>query len=284
MATRKEDRRADAEKHIKTMNAVFAKETAQSIQEIREYQDGEARELPSPEATVESGEIAVERTDTVSAIYSAKGKVIVLDFASFIHPGGGYANGAWAQEEALCSESNLYPILVSRKESFYDANRQYSRGGLYTDRSLFVPDVVFARGGSVRKAGIIVTAAPNRIWALEHHRDQKEIDADLANRVSTVMAIAADQGCDTLVLGAFGCGVFGNDPVQVAGLFKQWLDANPNVFAKVVFAIPGGPNLDAFQEAFGKQEKAQPVAVAEDEDDDDDWRNDLDLPEGITLR
>ena len=57
---------------------------------------------------------------------------------------------AWAQEEALCSESNLYPILVTQKESFYDANRQYSRGGLYTDRSLFVPDVVFARGGSVR--------------------------------------------------------------------------------------------------------------------------------------
>ncbi|MGI6221689.1 MAG: TIGR02452 family protein [Coriobacteriales bacterium] len=283
MATRKDERRADAEKHIKTMNAVFSSETAQSIEGIREYKDGEARELPAPEATAESTEIAVERTNAVSAIYAAKGKVIVLDFASFIHPGGGYANGAWAQEEALCSESNLYPILASQKETFYDANRQYSRGGLYTDRSLFVPDVVFARGGSVRKAGVIVTAAPNRIWALEHHRDQKEIDADLANRIETVMAIAADQGCDTLVLGAFGCGVFGNDPVQVAALFKQWLEAHPNIFAKVVFAIPGGPNLDAFQDAFGHKEE-QVVEAATEEEDDDDWRNDLDLPEGITLR
>ena len=284
MATRKDERRADAEKHIKTMNAVFANETAQSFQGIREYKDGEARELPAPEATAEATEIAVNRTDTVSAVYSAKGKVIVLDFASFTKPGGGYANGAWAQEEAICSESNLYPILVKKKESFYDANRQYARGGLYTDRSMFVPDVVFARGGSVRKAGVIVTAAPNRIWALENHRDEKEIDADLVNRVETVMAIAADQGCDTLILGAFGCGVFGNDPVRVAALFKQWLNAHPGVFAKVVFAIPGGPNLDAFQDAFEHREETAPAAAGEPEDDDEDWRDGLDLPEGITLR
>ena len=284
MAIRKDGRKADAEKHIKTMNAVFANETAQSIAAIREYKDGEARELPVPEAVVETTEIEVRRTDTVSAIYAAKGKVIALDFASFTSPGGGYARGAWAQEEALCAESNLYPILASKKESFYDTNRQYNRGGLYTDRSMFVPDVVFARGGSVRKTGIIVTAAPNRIWALENHRDEKEIDADLVNRVETVMAIAADQGCDSLVLGAFGCGVFGNDPVRVAALFKQWLDAHPGVFANVVFAIPGGPNLDTFQDAFDHKEEAAPVEATEEDDEDEDWRNDLDLPEGITLR
>ena len=284
MAIRKDGRKADAEKHIKTMNAVFGNETAQAFEGIREYKDGEARELPAPEATAEASEVEVKRTDTVSAVYAAKGKVIVLDFASFTKPGGGYANGAWAQEEALCAESNLYPILLKKKGSFYDANRQYVRGGLYTDRSMFVPDVVFARGGSVRKAGVIVTAAPNRIWALENHRDEKEIDADLANRIETVMAIAADQGCDTLVLGAFGCGVFGNDPVRVAALFRQWLDAHPGVFAKVVFAIPGGPNLDAFQEAFGHEEEAAPVVAEDEEDDDEDWRDSLDLPEGITLR
>ena len=283
MAIRKDGRKADAEKHIKTMNAVFANETAQAFQAIREYKDGEARELPAPEAVAEATEIEVRRTDTVSAIYAAKGKVIALDFASFTKPGGGYANGAWAQEEALCAESNLYPILLKKKASFYDENRQYVRGGLYTDRSLFVPDVVFARGGSVRKTGIIVTAAPNRIWALENHRDEKEIDADLVNRVETVMAIAADQGCDTLVLGAFGCGVFGNDPVRVAALFRQWLDAHPGVFAKVVFAIPGGPNLDAFQDAFDHKEAASAPVETED-DDDEDWRDSLDLPEGITLR
>lgn len=285
MATRKDERRADAEKHIKTMNAVFASETEQAFQGIREYKDGEARELPAPEANAESTDIMVVRTDTVSAIYEAKGSIIVLDFASFTKPGGGYANGAWAQEEALCSESNLYPILLQKKETFYDENRQYARGGLFTDRSLFVPDVTFVRAGSIRKASVIVTAAPNRIWALENHRDPKEIDADLANRVETVMSIAADQGCDTLILGAFGCGVFGNDPELVSSLFKKWLDEHPGVFAKVVFAITGGPNLDVFQAAFGHEEEA-PVAAedAEDDDEDEDWRNDLDLPEGITLR
>ena len=77
---------------------------------------------------------------------------------------------------------------------------------------------------------------------------------------------------------------FPRHPVRVAALFKQWLDAHPGVFAKVVFAIPGGPNLDAFQDAFEHREEAVPADVDEPEDDDEDWRDGLDLPEGITLR
>ena len=75
---------------------------------------------------------------------------------------------------------------------------------------------------------------------------------DLAHRIETIMRIAAVNEADTLVLGAFGCGFFGNDPEQVAGLLKSWLDAHGGQFEKVVFSIAGGPALDAFREAFAR--------------------------------
>jgi uncharacterized protein (TIGR02452 family) len=62
-----------------------------------------------------------------------------------------------------------------------------------------------------------------------------------------ILAIAFDNWRRDLVLGAWGCGVFGNDPFDVAALFKQALDACPGVFRKVVFAVYGGGNYDVFK-------------------------------------
>lgn len=278
MPTR-EERQVEAQKHIGMTRGLFATEIAATIESARLYEDGEGRELELPEARFETTNITVERVDASKAVTDAKGKACVLDFASYRNPGGGYANGGWAQEEALCSESDLFPILEGLQDVYYIPNRQSRRGELYTDRALYLTDVVFTTGGVMKKRDVIVCAAVNRRFALQNHRSEPECDIDMAHRVHTVMHIAAAHEVDSLVLGAFGCGIFGNDPYKVAILFRDWLEAHPGQFENVVFAIPGGPNLDAFREVFPAQEKDEAPAPVErdeyDDFDDDDWRNDL---------
>ena len=62
--------------------------------------------------------------------------------------------------------------------------------------------------------------------------------------------MAAINRVDTLILGAFGCGVFGQDPIEVATIFKEYLGKYPFVFDKVIFAIPNkeSTNYLAFNE------------------------------------
>ena len=91
------------------------------------------------------------------------------DPGAFTRPGGAYEDGAFGPEQILCSESNLYPILVAHKRDFYDKNRDYRRGSLFTDRALYVPEVLFSRGGDVRRADVLVIAEPVRAFALENH-------------------------------------------------------------------------------------------------------------------
>ena len=281
----KDERKVEAQKHIALVKGVFAAETAKTIQSAVLYEDGEGRDLELPEPRFDKTDVTVQNIDAAAAVTRAKGKACVLDFASYRHPGGGYMNGAWAQEEALCSVSNLQLVLEGLTDVYYEPNRQSMRGGLYTDRALYLTDVVFTVDGNMKKRDVIVCAAVNRRFALQNHRSEAECDIDMLNRVNAVMGIAAANQVDTLVLGAFGCGVFGNDPTTVATAFRDWLAAHPGQFERVVFAVPGGMNLGAFQEVLDSEreaEKAKPVSVVVEEEDEDDeyWRNGLEENNG----
>ena len=48
----------------------------------------------------------------------------------------------------------------------------------------------------------------------------------MALKVRLLLCAAARQGCTAVVLSAFGCGAFGNPPVEVALLFRKALDAS----------------------------------------------------------
>ncbi|MFR3753045.1 MAG: TIGR02452 family protein [Enterocloster sp.] len=69
----------------------------------------------------------------------------VLNFASAKNPGGGFINGAMAQEESLAASSCLYKTLTAH-ETYYRMNRACSTM-IYTDHAIFSPDVVFFRDG-----------------------------------------------------------------------------------------------------------------------------------------
>ena len=232
----------------------------------------------------ETTETSVTTAFAPAALRDARGKTVVVDPASFTRPGGGYEDGSFGPEQILCSESNLYSILYGLKSAYHDGNRGCQRGQLFTDRALYLPNVAFSHAGVIRKADVVALPEPNRARALENHRSERECDQVLAERIETLLRIAASNGCETLVCGAFGCGRGGFDTQQVIGLFEDWIRKHPGVIGRIVFAVPRA-HAAAFDAAFGepKVEEIAPVAADEDEEDDFDLRN-IELPEGVTLR
>ncbi|MEE1754550.1 TIGR02452 family protein [Streptomyces sp. SP18CS02] len=189
--------------------------------------------------------------------------VAVLNFASARNPGGGYLNGAQAQEEAVCRASSLYTALL-RAPEFYDHHRT-ERSPFYSDRVIHSPGVPVFRDDRGRlldspyTVGFLTSPAPNAGVIAARLPDQvHRIPAALASRAERVLETAAANGYRRLVLGAWGCGVFRNDPAQVAGAFRDLLVGEGRFarhFDEVVFGVLDRTReqstLGAFRAAFG---------------------------------
>ncbi|GAB2761321.1 TIGR02452 family protein [Streptomyces bullii] len=213
--------------------------------------------LPALDTLVEvTGESSLEAARRLG------GTVAVLDFASARNPGGGYLNGAQAQEEALCRASALYTCLLAVPE-FYDHHRAH-RDPFYTDRVIHAPAVPVFRDDRGRlldepyPVGFLTAAAPNAGVVLRTAPDRAaDLPRVLAARAGRVLETAAACGYRRLVLGAWGCGVFRNDPAHVAGAFRALLGPGgrfASAFEHVVFGIldrtPGSEVRTAFARAF----------------------------------
>lgn len=282
---------AEADADGAQTNNEEAREAAEIAEEAAETAEAEeAADSDGAAAAPRATETTVKVVTSFApeALYrDTVGKTMIVDPGAFTRPGGAYEDGAFGPEQILCSESNLYPVLTAHKRDFYDKNRDYRRGSLFTDRALYVPEVLFSREGDTRRADVLVIAEPIRAYALENHRSERECDKALADRIETIFRIAAANGVETLIMGAFGCGRNGYPVDQVIGLIRAWIAEHPGAVPNVVFAVPR-VHADAFREAFGAPgpERPVPVVVAEDEsdrEDDEDWRR-VELPEGITLR
>lgn len=171
-------------------------------------------------------------------------RMLCLNFASAKNPGGGFLGGSQAQEESLARSSGLYASLLKAGE-YYEANRRCD-SCLYTDHMIYSPLVPVIRdddGNLLPEPhclSILTAPAPNAgaIRKNEPHR-VSEIGPVLSRRIDMLLALAASRGYEHLILGAWGCGVFRNDPAQVAELFGDRLDQPKfrNRFRSVAFAV-----------------------------------------------
>ncbi|MCP3169856.1 TIGR02452 family protein [Myxococcus qinghaiensis] len=216
----------------------------------------------SPEPRVPRLEVTGEKTGQAARrLMEEEGetRVAALNFASAKNPGGGFLGGAKAQEEDLARCSALYPCLMSQRD-YYDTNRA-ERSMLYTDHLIYSPDVPFFRDDSLELLerpfclSVLTAPAPNAGQALRvDPRARPQVHAALRARALKVLQVAAHQEHEVLVLGAWGCGVFRNEPAEAAHAFSLALAALPGAFKRVVFAVyergGDGPNLRAFREHF----------------------------------
>jgi len=203
-----------------------------------------------------AGNIIVEPMDTVSALvkYSALGKTAILNMASAKRKGGGVENGAMAQEECLFRCSNLYNI----DDNFYPIKHdQY----IYTHGASFVRDVNYGMMDTV--VGDVITMpainlnTENNYSDYGYSNDQQGYEAMYLDKMYFMINAAALNGCTNIVLGAFGCGVFANNPKDIANLFHETLFGSElyKQFDNVVFAIINdhnsvGDNYNTFKEQF----------------------------------
>ena len=246
----KEERAEIAQKHTTEMEQKYSKETVYSVQNTTIYNSDHTFPQLSKEVTPK---FITEDLDSVSAIFKYySNKTTVLNFASFKNPGGAFLNGARAQEECLCHESNLYNILSQIQDSFYKANLKCLNRALYQNKALYSKDVLFLHNNQELKCDVITCAAPNYKVAHRFQRvTPKENFTVLESRIKFIIDIAEKQQVKTLILGAFGCGVFGQDPKEVAQLFKKCLTKTNNIH-NVIFAIPdkGNSNYSIFKRIF----------------------------------
>lgn len=254
----KDQNKIQAQKHKEECEKLYADEIKQCIEESKVYIFGHGRAIPDFKIKKSvNTEIILDDTDSVSAIYNCNVDeiVAVLNFASYKNPGGMFLKGSMAQEEALCHESILYNVLSAQRfqDEFYGPNHNRLNKAMYGDDLIYSRDVLFIdeKAGNTY-ADVITCAAPNAGTASEIcHVKPEIIKANLKSRIQHVLYIALKNDIDVLILGAYGCGVFKNDPYDVAAIFKDELDTTfKGAFEKVIFAIPNSKsnNYKAFQD------------------------------------
>ncbi|MBL8918279.1 MAG: TIGR02452 family protein [Myxococcaceae bacterium] len=202
---------------------------------------------PSPERRFERTTVAVENDDCLSVarrFVEAGRSTAVLNFASARNPGGGFLKGARAQEEAICRASGLYVCIEG--DGMY-AHHGAHRDPLYSSWVIHTPAVPVFRGpdDALLEApwcvDVLTSPAPNAKVALERDPSrQAELERVFAERVERVFRVAAHHGDEALVLGAWGCGAFGNEPAMVARLFGEALERWRGAFSHVTFAVLDG--------------------------------------------
>lgn len=202
-------------------------------------------------------EVWADSTAGAARRLAGDGPVAALNFASAKNPGGGFLGGAKAQEEDLARCSALYHCVRTQRD-YYEVNRR-EPSMLYTDHIIYAPAVPFFRDERLELlpapflVAIVTAPAPN---AGEHLRREPggraDISAALDRRAELVLRVLAHQQQRTLVLGAWGCGVFRNDPAEVATVFSRWLHAPAylGAFDRVVFAIRDRSREQATLRAF----------------------------------
>lgn len=217
--------------------------------------------------------ISKKRTFEAAQDYAKLGeKVAVLNFASSTNPGGGVVNGAGAQEECLCRISTLYFTLDTDEnwKRFYNPHRK-ARTPLHNDDILYTKNITVFKSDTTSPkllpenewydVDVITCAAPNlrenpsnrynsgdgnqrlilhneELYSLHEKRDSRIFDA------------AASQNVDVLVLGAFGCGAFMNDPKVVAKVMLSLAKKYAHFFKIIEFAVYCPPYNDSNYRAF----------------------------------
>jgi len=177
--------------------------------------------------------ITVQNQDcmVVANELSKLGKTCMLNMASYKHPGGGVIRGAMSQEEELARRSNMmmgltlhgYPL--AKNDVIYLNDVTFFKDGNYSLITPFDCDVI--------------TIAAINLNNLAKPADYEELTL---HKIKNMLTEPAVNGCSNLVLSAFGCGVFKNDPTYIASVFKSVINDVSYLYDNIAFAVINDKN------------------------------------------
>ncbi|KIJ51395.1 hypothetical protein M422DRAFT_158263 [Sphaerobolus stellatus SS14] len=207
-------------------------------------------------------------TDTTSGNTTppATSRVGVLNFASATKPGGGFLNGAQAQEESIARSSNIYTSLTDDiGKNFYAIHKKDNRGCYYTHNIIWSAGVTIFRHDNGDwhappfEVDVVTSAAVNAGVVISRTGDnsefeEKRIEGVMRERMARILYVFESQGVEKLVLGSFGTGVFRNKVEMVARLWAELLRKDgarfKDSFEQVVFGIIDEKTKTLFEEVF----------------------------------
>ncbi|CAJ1435112.1 unnamed protein product [Effrenium voratum] len=235
-------------------------------------------EHPAPETVPGSraSRCGVLEADTVAAaklLERVGFNVVLLSFAHGYNCGGGFEHAGGSQEEAIFRSTSIFLSLwphrrkddgpgvlrrgawigdfdaaLPRKEPFYEHTEC---GAIYSPHVRIVEGLASDVGRCPKVA--VLTVAAQDVGRVKPFRQDL-----LREKIRTTLWVAATQGHDAVVLGAFGCGYFGNPPEAVADTCEDVLNTEfKGVFHCVVFALLRDRNFSSFAKRF-------PVVTEED--------------------
>ena len=228
------------------------------IRENDELAESDKKRYESPATVV----VSKRRTFEAAAGYKGT-KTAVHNFASASNPGGGVVNGATAQEECLCRCSGLYFNLNTPAmwDGFYTPHRN-AHDPLHNDDIIYTPDVTVFKSdtayprlmpeGDWYEVNVITCAAPNlrsrpsnSYNTGDGHQSVIVTDKQLyeihEKRLRRILDVAVSEGNEVVILGAFGCGAFMNDPSVVAKVAKDVIADYMYAFKNIEFAVYCSP-------------------------------------------
>ena len=193
-------------------------------------------ELVTPPLTdkIKEGTIDVVSTDTITTVINLtkefpNKRICMLNMASEKKPGGGVINGAKSQEECLFRCTDLYKTVVT---DYYPLTIEQS---LYTTDSIIIKDVEYNDIAPIYVDCITIPA----INLNKYNYEDNLYDVINERKIRLMLSLPKIHDCDIVVLGSWGCGVFGNEPEYISNKFKEVLDTfrMRYHFDKVVFGI-----------------------------------------------
>lgn len=257
----------DTEKLCKT-NPKLSESVKKSIASQKLILEGDALTEQNKGRYEDVANIIVTKKRTFEAAASYKNQhVAVHNFASASNPGGGVTKGANAQEECLCRCSGLYFCLNTPVmwDGFYKPHRD-AHDPIHNDDIIYTPGVTVFKTDSATPqllpesewydVDIITCAAPNlrnqpsnRYNSGDGNRQVKMTDKGLLalheKKLRRILEVALSEGCETIILGAFGCGAFQNNPEVVALANRNVIKDYLHAFKNVEFAVYCPPRDDS---------------------------------------
>lgn len=200
---------------------------------------------------------------------------MVHNFASSTTPGGGVVKGSGAQEECLCRCSTLYFSLNTKEmwDGFYAPHRAMNNPK-HNDDIIYTPDIYVIKTDTSAperlpkedfyKVNVLTCAAPNlrlmptnRMNASGGKKPIKLADTELFDihekKMRRILDVSMKEGNDVLILGAFGCGAYRNNPEVVARAMKTAVKDYLYAFETIEFAVFCRPGDEANFKTFERQ-------------------------------
>jgi len=262
----------DTEKECKN-NKRLQEATKRAIEQQKVILENDVLEKIVYDKYEENAKVVISKKRTFEAAVAYKGqKIAIHNFASASNPGGGVENGASAQEECLCRCSNLYFCLKEKVlwEKFYKPHRN-AHNPINNDDIIYTPSVTVFKTDTAMPTlmsekdwydvDVITCAAPNlrekpsnRYNTGDGNKSVAMKDSELLilheKRLRRILDVAVLEDAEVIILGAFGCGAFMNNPEVVARAAKNVIKDYLKAFKKIEFAVYCSPRDDRNYKVF----------------------------------